>query len=110
VAPTRKEDPGELFPWDRLAAAGVGHWVPPVPIGDLGGWTLGHSGDRVEELQAMLSLYGYGLEISETFDPATQAVVRAFQRHFRPERVDGVADASTVNTLRDLLAALPDPA
>jgi N-acetylmuramoyl-L-alanine amidase len=35
------------------------------------------------------------------------AVVTAFQRHFRPARVDGVADASTITTLRDLIAALP---
>lgn len=108
VAPARKEDPGERFAWDRLAAAGVGHRVPPVPIGDLGGWTVGDEGDRVEELQSLLSVYGYGLEITGVYDASTQATVRAFQRHFRPLRVDGIADASTVNTLRDLLAALPE--
>lgn len=110
VAPARKRDPGEKFPWDRLAVAGVGHFVPPVPIGDLGGWTQGHEGDRVEELQSLLALYGYGVEISGVFDAATAACVRAFQLHFRPGRIDGIADASTVNTLRDLLAALPEPA
>lgn len=110
VAPLRKIDPGEKFPWDRLAAAGVGHFVPPVPIGDLGGWKEGDSGDRVEALQSMLALYGYGVEITGRFDAATAAAVRAFQRHFRPTRIDGIADASTANTLRDLLAALPDPA
>jgi N-acetylmuramoyl-L-alanine amidase len=110
VAPARKRDPGEKFPWDRLFAAGVGHWVKPVPIGDLGGWTEGDSGDRVEDLQSLLALYGYGVEISGHFDATTAACVRAFQLHFRPEKVDGLADASTVNTLRDLLAALPEPA
>jgi N-acetylmuramoyl-L-alanine amidase len=34
-----------------------------------------------------------------------KAVVEAFQRHWRPERVDGVADASTITTLRDLIRA-----
>jgi len=37
-------------------------------------------------------------------------VVSAFQRHFRPERVDGVADASTIMTLRNLIAARPQTA
>ncbi len=109
VAPLRKVDPGEKFPWKKLFKAGVGHFVPPVPIGDLGGWKEGDSGDRVEALQSMLALYGYGVEITGRFDTTTAAVVRAFQRHFRPARIDGIADASTVNTLRDLLAALPEP-
>lgn len=109
VAPLRKIDPGEKFPWKKLFKAGVGHFVPPVPIGDLGGWKEGDSGDRVEALQSMLALYGYGVEITGRFDATTAAVVRAFQRHFRPARIDGIADASTVNTLRDLLAALPEP-
>jgi N-acetylmuramoyl-L-alanine amidase len=55
----------------------------------------------------MLALYGYGVEISGVFDAATATVVAAFQRHFRPERVDGVADRSTVETLHHLLKALP---
>ena len=32
VAPTRKKDPGEKFPWARLARAGIGHWVAPEPV------------------------------------------------------------------------------
>ena len=51
----------------------------------------------------MLALYGYEVPVSGVFDARTEAVVRAFQRHFRPARVDGVADASTITTLRDLL-------
>ena len=48
----------------------------------------------------MLAMYGYGLKITGVFDEDTEKVVAAFQRHFRPERVDGVADASTITTLR----------
>ncbi len=107
IAPERKEDPGETFPWDRLAAAGVGHWVPPVPIRDGRFLARNDAGQPVEALQAMLALYGYDLEVSGRFDERTHAVVAAFQRHFRPARVDGVADASTITTLRDLIAALP---
>ena len=107
VAPERKEDPGEVFPWVRLAAAGVGHHVPPVPVRDGRFFARGDSGQPVEALQAMLGLYGYDQPVTGVFDARTQAVVAAFQRHFRPDRVDGVADASTITTLRDLIAALP---
>ena len=65
-------------------------------------------GDAVEELQSMLSLYGYDVQITGIFDSGTASVVEAFQRHFRPRRVDGVADRSTVETLRRLLRSLPD--
>ena len=58
-------------------------------------------------LQARFRRYGYGLGEEGAFGEETAAVVRAFQRHFRPALVDGVADASTVATLDRLLAALP---
>jgi N-acetylmuramoyl-L-alanine amidase len=99
VAPLRKDDPGELFDWRRLWQAGVGHWVPPEPLGDDIGLGLGDEGPRVSWLQSTLSDYGYGLDASGTYDRATERVVMAFQRHWRPERVDGRADSSTVATL-----------
>ncbi|KAA0124975.1 N-acetylmuramoyl-L-alanine amidase [Methylobacterium sp. P1-11] len=107
IAPERKEDPGETFPWERLAAAGVGHHVPPARLQDGRFFALGDAGQPVEALQAMFALYGYDQPVTGVFDEHTQAVVAAFQRHFRPARVDGVADASTITTLRDLIAALP---
>lgn len=107
VAPGRKIDPGELFPWGRLFRSGIGHFVAPAPIGEGAVLAPGDSGRGVEELQSMLSLYGYGVEISGSYDPATQTVIQAFQRHFRPGRIDGIADLSTLATLRHLLAALP---
>ena len=107
TAPKRKQDPGERFPWEQLHQAGIGHWVRPAPIRDGRYFQRGESGQPVEALQAMLSLYGYGVPIHGSFDDETHAVVTAFQRHFRPERVDGVADASTITTLRDLIASRP---
>jgi N-acetylmuramoyl-L-alanine amidase len=107
VAPSRKQDPGEKFPWARLHAAGVGHWVEPAPVGDPGGLALGDSGAAVAELQAALATYGYGIPAIGQFDRPVHDVVVAFQRHFRPARVDGVADGSTIDTLRRLLAARP---
>jgi N-acetylmuramoyl-L-alanine amidase len=110
TAPGRKIDPGEKFPWARLHAAGVGHYVEPSPIRGGGLLAPGEHGKEVESLQSMLALYGYGVEITGAYDAATTAIVTAFQRHFRPERVDGIADQSTIETLHRLLAALPPDA
>jgi N-acetylmuramoyl-L-alanine amidase len=107
VAPGRKIDPGERFPWCELARAGVGHHIEPAPI--QGGRFLasGDRGEPVEALQSMLALYGYDVEINSVFDDQTHRVVEAFQRHFRQSRVDGVADRSTIETLHRLLSVLP---
>ncbi len=105
IAPGRKIDPGEYFPWGALAAAGVGHYVRPHPIGADAPLEAGAGGEKVEELQAMLAAYGYDISVSGHYDKNTEKVVAALQRHFRPARVDGKADFSTLATLRDLLAA-----
>ncbi|WP_210484981.1 N-acetylmuramoyl-L-alanine amidase [Microvirga antarctica] len=110
VAPGRKVDPGEAFPWRRLFDAGVGHWVEPAPIRDGRFFARGDRGMPVEALQAMLAMYGYGARITGYFDDETESIVSAFQRHFRPARVDGVADASAIVTLRDLIARRPQSA
>jgi len=106
VAPERKRDPGERFPWARLARLRVGHWVEPAPIHGDALFAPAQEGPPIRALQAMLALYGYGVEISGVMDHKTEAVLAAFQRHFRPERVDGRADASTLATLRALISAL----
>lgn len=98
VAPTRKEDPGELFPWRDLAAAGIGLWAEPCPCEGEGGQALGP--DEAARLAEGLSRLGYGLGDSGT---APEAVVRAFQRHWRPALVNGRADLSTLRTLERLL-------
>jgi N-acetylmuramoyl-L-alanine amidase len=105
VAPARKQDPGERFPWARLAAAGIGLWAEPAPIA--AGVILGPNdrGTEVEELQQMLARYGYAAEVTGFYEQITGDIVTAFQRHFRPARVDGIADVSTRQTLARLIAA-----
>ncbi len=110
VAPSRKIDPGEKFPWRTLHDSGVGHWVKPVPIMNfVQTLSPGDRGDPVAALQKALRDYGYGVEVSGEYDVATRDVVSAFQRHFRPERIDGVADASTRGTLQELLGTRGPP-
>jgi N-acetylmuramoyl-L-alanine amidase len=108
MAPLRKADPGELFPWQRLADAGVGLHVPPEPISGGRFFSSGDQGQPVEALQAMLAMLGYPVSINSIYDELTEATVRAFQRHHRPARVDGVADISTVITLRNLVRKVID--
>lgn len=107
VAPGRKIDPGEKFPWGLLARAGVGHHVEPAPLRPGKVLVSGDQGAEVEAFQNMLARYGYGIQATGFFDPETEAVTAAFQRHFRPARVDGMADPSTRDTLARLIAALP---
>jgi N-acetylmuramoyl-L-alanine amidase len=84
VAPARKEDPGELFPWARLAKARIGLW-PQVVASDLGAEALHR--------------YGYDSNAPR------ERVVTAFQRHFRPTKLDGKWDAECAGLLASLLTA-----
>ena len=102
VAPDRKEDPGELFPWRALAEAGHGLWVepPPSPGASL---KEGDDGNGVFVLQAGLTRLGYDCAPSGVYEPRTAAIVTAFQRHWRPAKVDGVADGETRARLMAIL-------
>ncbi len=86
VAPARNEDPGELFPWVQLSEYGIGAWPrPDVPD---------------EPFETALARFGYGMP-PETGVPL-DAVIRAFQRHFRPSCIDGIADAECARLLAGL--------
>ena len=108
VAPGRKVDPGEKFPWQVLAENGVGHFVRAVRRGTGPALQTGSNGQDVLDLQSMLADYGYGVERTGDFDAATGVVVKAFQLHFRPRLIDGIGDRSTIETLRRLVSALPN--
>jgi N-acetylmuramoyl-L-alanine amidase len=105
IAPQRKQDPGERFPWGRLFRAGIGHWVEAADLGDERDLSI-HDEPKILDLQSRLAQYGYGIEKTGRLDAQTSIFLAAFQRHFRPERVDGRADVSTVVTLARLLEAL----
>lgn len=107
IAPARKQDPGELFPWDQLHREGLGHYVSPSSIRGGRYFGLGDRGEPVAAYQGLLAAYGYEVEATQTFDEATRFATIAFQRHFRPAKVDGIADLSTIETLHRLLVSLP---
>ncbi len=92
VAPARKTDPGELFPWGTLALAGVGLWPQ----------TRKHK--LKVSFEDGLRAFGYGL--SPDMDVATSTVIEAFQRHFRPAQIDGIADEECERILAALLAEI----
>ncbi|MHA1599589.1 MAG: N-acetylmuramoyl-L-alanine amidase [Alphaproteobacteria bacterium] len=94
VAPPRKQDPGELFDWARLAAAGIGLW-PGTPAAA--------AVPPISEIQAMLRRHGYAIPQTGALDDETKAVLVAFQRHFRPRDVSGALDGETVARLQTLL-------
>lgn len=128
IAPGRKIDPGETFPWEKLAQAGLGSW-PGTPSSLRGGeadaaiqkkdwiassqaprndgpiYRSGDEGMPVAALQSMFAGFGYGLDITGVYDQRTADVVAAFQRHWRQAKVDGVADGETVSRLRQLHSA-----
>jgi N-acetylmuramoyl-L-alanine amidase len=149
VAPARKMDPGELFPWIRLAEAGIGVFPsvsapaqpPPIPhhgrppsrppssrasarqetqgsgagggeffrLADarrLGGRVKPGHGEIENAVAELLARFGYG--VSPEVDIPLATVVMAFQRHFRPEKVDGVVDDETQKRLETLLESIGD--
>lgn len=112
VAPARKCDPGELFDWARLARAGVGLWPPGFDTAE--GRAREHARERrldpdatdplIGEVQRGLARFGYEIQATGRLDEPARRVVAAFQRHFRPSRVDGLIDSETARRLEALLA------
>jgi N-acetylmuramoyl-L-alanine amidase len=99
IAPTRKIDPGEKFPWSTLAREGVAHYLPPAPLREGTSLTRGDAGEDVKKFNEDLRRFGYLLSSTDIYNDDTATVVKAFQRHYRPVLVDGIADYSTIVTL-----------
>jgi N-acetylmuramoyl-L-alanine amidase len=93
VAPDRKEDPGERFDWHGLARHGVGLWPEGVPDRGTGGVVDDAAGLR--DLRRALAAIGYRVALEGPLDETLATVLRAFQRHWRPEAITGRADDGT---------------
>ena len=113
IAPARKTDPGEHFPWSRLARSGIGLW--PLALTDPAnatqrvqatthqwvgkGLAPGDDKKAVLRLQTMLLGIGYAIDVTGIYDLATEQVVRTFQRRWVRDQVTGVADLRTLRML-----------
>lgn len=106
VAPLRKQDPGKFFNWQWLAKQNIGHFVKAVSMKNEKKYKRGQKNNAIKKCQMLLSLYGYECKANGYFSKQTQAVVKAFQRHHRQAKIDGVLDFSTRQTLENLCAAL----
>lgn len=107
IAPGRKVDPGERFPWAKLAAAGLGIWPDAATRRSAArlrrpGLGPGDCGTAVVAMQSALAAFGYALPLTGTYDQRTIDVVSAFQRHWRQRRVDGRFDAETAAILASI--------
>lgn len=85
VAPGRKVDPGEKFPWGRLAKAGVGQWPQ---VGDI----APDCKADLKTAQKLLRQIGYNVAVTGRADFETRRVFKAFQLRYLPGRVNGVLD------------------
>ncbi|MGH7032083.1 MAG: N-acetylmuramoyl-L-alanine amidase [Stellaceae bacterium] len=93
IAPDRKTDPGELFDWPRLARAGIGLWPEPRQPKPKA------ASDRLQ-VAAQLAAIGYCTA------PASEVLaLAAFQRRFRPARIDGVVDSETAARITEVREA-----
>lgn len=98
IAPGRKIDPGPAFPWHRLYEAGIGAWPDRQHVAVYARRFVADP-PSVRQIQARLADYGYNLAVTGRLDARTRTVLRAFQMHFRPDRVSGVPDADTLARL-----------
>ena len=103
IAPGRKIDPGEGFPWERFEEAGLCRPTPPHPARAGETLALGAQGAAVAALQAGLTRLGYRTPATGVFDADTEATVAAFQRRFRRACCDGAADPETCDRLAALI-------
>lgn len=97
IAPQRKEDPGEFFPWQRLAVVGLGLW--PAAI---------NADDRLmdyAEARRLLGRIGYDCAATGEYDLPLRRVLLAFQRHWLPHHLSGLADKPTAAMLQAVAGA-----
>lgn len=106
IAPSRKEDPGELFPWGVLSREGVGLYPQGVTENETVLLERGQKGQLTIDLTNNFNNYGYQIDIKEEYDEEMQQFVVAFQRHFAPFKIDGKWNQSCQDALDSLLGMI----
>ncbi|MYN05973.1 N-acetylmuramoyl-L-alanine amidase [Pseudoduganella aquatica] len=109
IAPQRKQDPGPLFPWHQLAAAGLITWPDAAQVAAQRAVFETQLPD-VAWFQKKLAQHGYAVPQTGVLDEATRNVMFAFQSKYRPARFDGNPDAESAAILEVLApTAAPKP-
>jgi len=106
IAPNRKIDPGEHFPWAGLAAAGIGFWPQDIAEDQRILFEHGARDRGVSAVQSGLAHIGYSARITGVLDAETVKIIEALQRRYRPTRIDGVIDMQTMDVVKGLVEAL----
>ena len=102
IAPSRKNDPGPRFPWQKLYEAGIGAWYDNETVVKY--WQMfSNQAPSIGLVQKALHTYGYGIDQTGVLDRQTQDVLGAFQMHFVPWQVTYQADPNTTASLFALL-------
>ncbi|MCO7515589.1 N-acetylmuramoyl-L-alanine amidase [Pseudomonas guariconensis] len=101
IAPLRKLDPGPVFPWKRLADAGLGVWPEATAVARQQAY-FSVNPPTAGWYQQQLARFGYAIAQTGELDVATRHVIAAFQMRFRPQRFDGMPDAQTAAMLQVL--------
>ncbi|ASK32183.1 N-acetylmuramoyl-L-alanine amidase [Chryseobacterium sp. T16E-39] len=114
IAPTRKQDPGPMFPWKKLYDEyQIGMWYDEAAKQSIFELAQTDFVTRYNEpsfiflIQTALQKFGYGVEQSGKWDDATKKTIEAFQYHFRPQNYDGIMDAETWAILQALNQKYP---
>ena len=103
IAPTRKQDPGEHFPWGGLAAAGIGQWPKGIEDDRRVLFEPDQRDRGVAIAQRGLAHIGYGARVSGILDTDTQDIIKALQRRYRPGHIDGIIDMQTMDIIKALV-------
>jgi N-acetylmuramoyl-L-alanine amidase len=101
IAPLRKQDPGPMFPWQQLAAAGLVAWPDATRVAAVRPYFDAAVPD-VAWFQKKLATHGYAVPQTGVLDEPTRTVLGAFQMKYRPAIIDGTPDAETASLLEVL--------
>lgn len=88
IAVGRKEDPGPLFPWEKLHDAGIGAWYDKKTVNQ---YIHRFKKEMPQEQEVRHKLYQYGYRYRGEFS----TLLKTFQMHFRPDDYSGVLDPET---------------
>ncbi len=102
IAPARKQDPGEKFPWEQLAKKSVGYWPTSITQDQRVLFESGERGRGISVVQSGLAYIGYGVEVTGVLDEQTKLVMTALQRRYRPSLMNGDIDVQCLEIVTNL--------